>query len=187
MKLISKSIFLSGILLAGLAVTSCENETDYDDTNTNNPSFVQNYNDSTVVSHPESLAGTTYQRTAGIKTNAYGQDVEGYVESLTFDADSVVVKMSEPSTIAALGDGTDAYMWTDDSNTSSLPYYEYTYSATTGRIEIIKNVKSSSGAVSKSTIFMGVAVSGTINNRAADIITISHFGDIPVQTYLVRQ
>ena len=95
--------------------------------------------------------------------------------------------MSEPSTIEALGDGANAYTWTDDSNNEKTPKYEYTYSSVTGRVEIFKMVKNDKGAVSKSAIFTGIAVSGTLNRVATDVITLSHFGDVPSQTYLVRQ
>jgi hypothetical protein len=88
-------------------------------------------------------------------------------------ADSVAVKMSQGVT-----EGT----WVDESNTSALPYYEYTYSKNTGKLEILKRVVDDKGKVSKTAIFTGVAVSGT-----SEVITLSHFGDTPVQTYLVKQ
>lgn len=187
MKLISKTIFLSGLFLAGMCFASCDNDVDYEDTNTNNPSFVPNYNDSTQVVHPESLANSTWQRGSGIKFNVYGQEIQGYVESLAFEQDSVVVKMSEPATIANLGDGANTYKWTDDSNTAKAPKYEYTYSSTTGRVEIIKMVKNDKGAISKTAIFTGIAVSGTFKGSPIDVLTVSHFGDTPSQTYLVKQ
>ena len=71
--------------------------------------------------------------------------------------------------------------WLDDSNTEAVPQYEYTYSPTTGNFSILKLVKDDSGKVSKVTVFTGVAVS-----ESRDVITISHFGDTPVQTYLVK-
>ena len=187
MKLISKTILLSGAFLAAMCFASCDNDVAYEDADTNNPSFVPNYTDSTVVAHPDSLVNTSWQRGTGIKRNVFGQEIEGYVESLNFERDSVVVKMSEPSTIEALGDGANAYTWTDDSNNEKTPKYEYTYSSVTGRVEIFKMVKNDKGAVSKSAIFTGIAVSGTLNRVATDVITLSHFGDVPSQTYLVRQ
>jgi hypothetical protein len=170
-----------------MCFASCDNDVAYEDADTNNPSFVPNYTDSTVVAHPDSLVNTSWQRGTGIKRNVFGQEVEGYVESLNFERDSVVVKMSEPSTIEALGDGANAYTWTDDSNNEKTPKYEYTYSSVTGRVEIFKKVENDKGAVSKSAIFTGIAVSGTLNRVATDVITLSHFGDVPSQTYLVRQ
>ena len=96
--------------------------------------------------------------------------------------------MSEPASIAQLSDDAkDSYTWTDDSNNDATPKYEYTYSNVTGRVEILKMVKNDKGAVSKSAIFTGIVVSGTLNGNAIDVITLSHFGDVPSQTYLVRQ
>lgn len=188
MKLISKTILLSGLFLAAFAFASCDNDVDFGDTNTNSPSLVPDYNDSTTVVHPESLANTSWTRGTGIKKNAFGQDIEGYVESLSFETDSVVVKMSEPASIAQLSDDAkDSYTWTDDSNNDATPKYEYTYSNVTGRVEILKMVKNDKGAVSKSAIFTGIVVSGTLNGNAIDVITLSHFGDVPSQTYLVKQ
>ena len=66
--------------------------------------------------------------------------------------------------------------------TSNLPYYEYTYSNTTGRVEILKRVVDDKGKVSKSAIFTGVAVSGK-----REVLTVVHYGDTPVQSYLVKQ
>lgn len=153
---------------------SCGEVNEYEDINTNNPSWVNGYTDSLKIAHPESVAGTRWVRGSGLKTNAYGQDVQGFVESLTFaSADSVAVVMSQGAT-----EGT----WVNESNTEKVPYYEYTYSNVTGKIEIMKRVVDDKGKVSKSTIFTGVAVSGT-----REVITVAHFGDTPVQTYLVKQ
>ena len=100
--------------------------------------------------------------------------MQGFVESLNFvSADSVAVKMSE---------GVTAGTWVDESNTEALPYYEYTYSEITGRVEILKRIVDDKGKVSKSAIFTGVAVNGK-----REVLTIAHFGDTPVQSYLVRQ
>lgn len=158
---------------AGVVMTSCSDACDYTDSNTNNPSFVQGYNDSTKVSHPETLAGTVWTRGAGIKVNAYGQDIQGFVESLDFyREDSVIVKMSEGST-----KGT----WVNDGNTEANPAYFYTYSSVTGAIDIKKTVIDGK-KVTQTTLFLGTAVSGT-----KEVITMSHFGDTPSQTYLVKK
>ena len=157
-----------------LLLTSCSDANEYEDFNGDNPSWVAGYNDTLKIAHPETVANTVWVRGTGLKTNAYGEEIQGFVESISFvSADSVAVKMSEGKT-----PGT----WVDESNTESLPYYEYTYSNTTGRIEILKRVTDDKGKVSKSAIFTGVAVSGK-----KEVITIAHFGDTPVQTYLVRQ
>ncbi|MCR5642857.1 MAG: hypothetical protein K6G32_05900 [Prevotella sp.] len=157
-----------------VALTSCDDANEYEDTNTDNPSWVTGYNDSLKIAHPQTLAGTRWMRGNGLKVNAYGQEVQGFVESLNFvSADSVAVKMSQ---------GTTSGTWVDESNTQYVPYYEYTYSETTGSFEILKRVVDDRGAVSKSAIFTGVAVSGT-----REVITVAHFGDTPVQSYLVKQ
>ena len=135
---------------------------------------MKGYNDSLKISHPESVANTKWVRSNGLKKNVYGEEVQGFVESLDFvSADSVAVKMSQ---------GTTEGTWTDESNTESQPYYEYTYSATTGRLDILKLVRDEKGNISKSAVFEGIAVSGQ-----QDIITLVHYGDTPVQTYLVKQ
>ena len=162
-------------VVAGISLTTaCGDANEYEDTNTANPSFVDNYNDSLAIAHPESVANTRWTRGTGIKTNAFGQEVQGFVESLNFvSADSVAVKMSQ---------GTTEGTWVDEGNTEALPYYEYTYNNVTGRIEILKRTVNDKGAVTKSAIFTGVAVSGK-----QEVITVAHFGDTPVQTYLVKQ
>ena len=169
-----KSIFAAFAVVAGISLTTaCTDANEYEDTNTDNPSWVNNYNDSTAVPHPETLASTTWVRGTGIKTNAYGEQVQGFVESLNFvSADSVAVKMSQGST-----EGT----WVDDSNTEKLPLYEYTYSESTGRIQILQRTVNK-GTVTKKAIFVGVAVIGK-----QETITMVHYGDTPAQTYLVRQ
>lgn len=173
-KLFRNTWIAMAALTMGLAIASCGDANEYEDTNTANPSWVDHYNDTIPVSHPETLAGTNWVRGSGMKKNAYGEEIQGFVESLNFvDADSVSVKMSQGVT-----EGT----WTDESNTEELPLYEYTYSETTGNIAIIKSVKNDKGAISKVTIFTGVAVSGK-----QEVITIVHYGDTPVQTYLVKQ
>jgi hypothetical protein len=175
MNTIKKSILAAFALVAGISLTTgCSDANEYVDTDTANPSWVDNYTDSLSIPHPESLASTRWVRGSGIKKNAYGQEIQGFVESLNFvSADSVAVKMSE---------GVTAGTWVDESNTDATPYYEYTYAANTGKIEILKRVIDDKGKVSKSAIFTGVAVSG---NR--DVITIAHFGDTPVQSYLIKQ
>ena len=167
MNTIKKSIFAVFAVVAGLSLTTaCSDANEYENANTNNPAW--------SGSHPEELTGAKWVRGSGIKFNAYGEEIQGFVESLNFaKADSVAVKMSQGAT-----EGT----WVDESNTSALPYYEYTYSKNTGKLEILKRVVDDKGKVSKTAIFTGVAVSGT-----SEVITLSHFGDTPVQTYLVKQ
>jgi hypothetical protein len=160
--------------LMGSLCAACSDANEYEDSWTNNPSWVDGYTDSLKIAHPESVANTQWVRASGFKTNAYGEEVQGFVESLNFVSDdSVSVKMSQ---------GLTAGTWVDESNTDHLPYYEYTYSNLTGKLEILKKSKTEKGAVTKTTIFTGVVVSG---NR--EVLTIAHFGDTPVQTYLVRQ
>lgn len=166
-------IALMAIVLA-VGITSCSDANEYEDAITQNPSWVDNYTDSLKISHPQSIANTRWVRTTGLKVNAYGEEVQGFVESLDFvSADSVAVKMSE---------GVTAGTWVDESNTEALPYYEYTYSEITGRVEILKRIVDDKGKVSKSAIFTGVAVNGK-----REVLTVAHFGDTPVQSYLVRQ
>lgn len=177
MKLFKKLVPAAVALFSTACFYACTDACDYLDTNTNNPSWVENYNDSTKIAHPASLASTTWVRTAGLKTDVYGNDIQGYVESVAFtDADSCVVKMSAPSYVQS------TYSYTDESNTQKTPKYEYTYSDVTGKFEILKMVKDEKGKVSKSAIFTGIAVDGT-----KSVITISHFGDTPVQSYLTKQ
>lgn len=175
MKTLKNTMIAMAALFMGAAIaTSCGDANEFEDTNTDNPSWVDNYNDSLTIPHPESLASTKWVRGTGLKTNAYGEDVQGFVESLTFvSADSVAVKMSQ---------GTTTGTWVDESNTEYLPYYEYTYAANTGKLEILKRVEDDKGKVSKTAIFTGVAVSGK-----KEVLTIAHFGDTPVQSYLVKE
>lgn len=150
---------------------ACEDANEFKDTNTDNPSFADDWENAT---HPESIANTQWVRGTGIKKNAYGQEIQGFVESMDFyREDSVIVKMSE---------GTTSGTWVDDSNTEACPRYEYIYTESTGKIEVKKEVKDDKGKVSKTTLFTGVAVTGK-----KDVITIAHFGDTPTQTYLVRK
>jgi len=153
-----------------IGLYSCSDANEYEDTNTNNPTWTENGS----TTHPASLANTKYVRASGMKYNAMGEEIQGFVESVEFvSADSVVVKMSQGVT-----EGT----WVDDSNTTKLPRYYYTYSATTGTVTIIKMVKDDKGKVSPSNLFLGTAISGK-----QELITIVHYGDTPVQTYLVKQ
>jgi hypothetical protein len=179
MKTISKKhlIALSFIICSlsfSAALTSCDDANEYEDAYTDNPSWVDGYNDSLKIAHPETVANTKWVRGTGLKKNAYGQEVQGFVESLNFvSADSVAVKMSQGVT-----EGT----WVDESNNKFTPYYEYTYSNVTGRVEIMKTSKDDKGKVSKTTIFTGVAVTGK-----QEVLTVAHYGDTPVQSYLVKQ
>ena len=176
MKIFSKTTVIGLCLLAfgAISFTSCDDANEYDDANTDNPSWVTGYTDSLKITHPQSLAGTRWVRGTGLKKNAYGQEVQGFVESLNFvSADSVSVKMSQ---------GTTEGTWTDESNTEATPLYEYKYNNTTGALEILKRVVNDKGAVTKQTIFQGVASDGK-----QTVLTIVHFGDSPIQTYLVKQ
>ena len=156
-------------LLMGVAVASCSDANEYEDTNTANPTWVKGYTDSLKIAHPETVAGTRWVRASGLKTNAFGQEVQGFVESVSFvSADSASVKMSKGVT-----EGT----WVDESNNDALPYYEYTYSNVTGKVEILKQTKNDKGAITKSAIFTGIVVSGD-----REVLTLAHFGDTPVQT-----
>ncbi len=169
-----KSIVGAMALLFGICLTSCSDANEYGGSNTSNPSWVEKYTDSLVISHPETLANSSWVRGSGMKRNVYGQEIQGFVESLNFvSADSVKVKMSE---------GVTAGTWNDESNTEATPLYEYTYASNTGKFQIMKRVVDDKGKVSKSAIFTGVAVS-----EKQEVITIAHFGDTPVQTYLVKQ
>lgn len=179
MKAFKKTYFTVAALLFGCCLTACEDANEYEDAHTNNPAWAGDYSESKEYTHPESLANTYWVRGKGMKFNAYGEEIQGYVESIDFiDESSVVVKMSQgvlPSSMK------NTATWLDDSNTSAIPQYEYKYSSVTGNIEILKQVKDDKGKVSKVTIFIGRAVKGS----SRVVITISHFGDTPVQTYLV--
>lgn len=171
MKLFRISTISALVFLFVFCVISCGDVNEYADTNTDNPSF----GSPEGTLHPETLEGAKYVRAHGIKFNAAeGKEVQGFVESVEFtSADSVKVFMSE---------GTTSGTWIDDSNDKFQPHYYYTYSSTTGRIDIKKRIVDDKGAVSLNTIFMGTAITGT-----EELITIVHFGDIPSQTYLKKQ
>lgn len=173
MKKFRISIIAVATLLVGFGMTACSEANEYEDSNTDNPSWIAGYTDTTTVSHPESLDNTKWVRGTGLKKNAFGEEIQGFVESLEFvSADSVAVKMSQGVT-----EGT----WNDESNTTKLPYYEYTYSSKTGNLQILqRNV--SNGKVTKKAIFIGVVVKGK-----KEIITLVHYGDSPAQTYLVKE
>jgi len=174
MNTFKKSIIGAMTLLMGVCLTACSDANEYEDAFTDNPSWVNGYTDSLEISHPETMANTQWVRGSGLKINAYGEEVQGFVESLNFvSADSVSVKMSQGAT-----EGT----WTDESNTEKTPLYEYKYNNMTGTVEILKRVVNDKGAVTKQTIFHGIAVNGQ-----QTILTIVHYGDSPIQTYLVRQ
>ena len=171
MKIFKKTMMACMAVLMGTSIASCSDANEYEDARTDNPSWVDHYNDTLSISHPETLANTKWVRGTDLKVNAYGEEVQGFVESLDFvSADSVAVKMSQGAT-----EGT----WdVDDSNTEKVPYYEYTYSSRTGVLEIKKRVD----ATTTSPIFTGVAVS-----EKREVLTILHYGDTPAQTYLVKQ
>ena len=154
-------------LFMGVAIASCTDANEFEDANTDNPSWSN-------ASHPETLANTQYVRATGVKVSAFGDEIQGFVESLNFvSADSVAVKMSEGAT-----QGT----WTDESNTEKVPLYEYTYNSVDGKIQINKRVVDDKGKVSKTVIFTGSAITAE-----QEIISIVHYGDTPAQTYLVKQ
>lgn len=174
MKIFRNTMIALAALTTGLAIASCSDANEYEDTNTAPYSWVDNYNDSLKIAHPESLVNTTWVRGAGVKKNVYGQDVQGFIESLRFvREDSVVVVMSQ---------GPNEGTWVDDSNTEAVPMYEYSYSSKTGSLEIKKVARDEKGNLTKKNIIVGVAVSGKQEG-----ITAVHYGDIPVQTYLVKQ
>ena len=60
--------------------------------------------------------------------------------------------------------------------------YEYTYSAQTGKFEILRVVKDDKGNKTNSKILIGVAVNGKEEG-----ITVVHYGDTPCQTYLTKE
>lgn len=178
MKAFKKTVFAMAALLSGLCFTACEDANEYEDAETNNPGWAGEYSDSKKIVHPETLANTYWVRGSGMKFNSYGEEIQGYVESLDFvDESNVVVKMSEGVIPASIK---NTATWIDDSNTAATPQYEYKYSSVTGSIEILKQVVDDKGKVSKVIVFTGIAVGGS-----RQVITISHFGDTPVQTYLV--
>lgn len=174
MKIFKKTMIACMAALVGVSIASCSDANEYEDARTDNPSWVDRYTDSLNISHPETVANTKWVRATGIKKNAYGEEIQGFVESIHFvSADSVAVKMSE---------GATAGTWVDDSNNEEIPYYEYKYTSNTGTVEIIKMIVDEKGARSPKTVFTGVAVSDK-----QEVLTVVHYGDTPVQTYLVKQ
>ena len=65
-----KSIIGAVAILMGVTLTACGDANEYEDAFTDNPSWVEGYTDSLQISHPESLASTTWVRGSGIKVNA---------------------------------------------------------------------------------------------------------------------
>ena len=99
MNTFKKSIIGAMTLLMGVCLTACSDANEYEDAFTDNPSWVNGYTDSLKISHPETMANTQWVRGSGLKINAYGEEVQGFVESLNFvSADSVSVKMSQGAT-----------------------------------------------------------------------------------------
>lgn len=179
MKALKKTVFAVAALLAGFSIAACEDANEYEDAYTQNPGWAGNYNDTLKIAHPETIANTYWVRGSGLKTNVNGEEIQGYVESLEFvDGTYVVVKMSEGIIPASIK---NTATWLDDSNTEELPQYEYTYSPVTGKIDILKTVIDDKGKVSKVNIFTAVVVS-----EKQEVLTVAHFGDTPVQTYLVK-
>lgn len=176
MKLFNKSLLAAAAFAMGVGFVACEDANEFEDTRTDNPSWVEDYTDSLKIAHPDSLAQQLWVRGEGIKFNAYGEEIQGYVESMEFiTKDSVVVKMSEGKTAGTMG--------ADDSNTRENPY-EYEYVSETGNLRVLDLVKDEKGNISKVAIFTGVAVSGT---KHGDMLTVVHYGDIPAQSYLIKQ
>ena len=174
MKLCNKSVLAGIALLGAIVFVACDDACEYGESRTDNPSWVKGYTDSLEIAHPDSLAGQVWVRGEGIKFNAYGKEVQGYVESIDFyKKDSCVVTLSEGKTAGTMG--------ADDSNTRENPY-EYEYTKETGDLKVLKEVKDDKGRISKIAIFVGVAVSGT---KYGDVLTVVHYGDTPAQTYLV--
>ncbi len=170
MKIFRITMIAMAALTMGLTIASCSDANEYGDADTNNPSW----SESGTIAHPASLAGVKYVRATGFKKNAYGEEVQGFVESLDFvNEDSVIVVMSQ---------GTTEGTWLDESNNEDTPKYEYTYTEQTGAIAIKKMKKDDKGNLTKQDILVGVAVSGTQEG-----ITMMHYGDTPSQTYLVKQ
>ena len=96
MKAFKKSCFAVAALVFGFCFAACEDANEFEDANTSNPAWAGKYNDSIKITHPESMANTYWVRGTGMKFNSYGEEIQGYVESLDFvDETYVVVKMSE--------------------------------------------------------------------------------------------
>lgn len=174
----NKIAIWSLLALMGTAWVSCGDECDYLDTNTDNPSWVSGYEDGDEVKHPETLANTQWVRGSGLKRNAFGEEIQGFVESMDFfSTDSVRVVMSQGCT-----EGT----WTDDSNTAKVPSYVYTYSSATGTVEIKKAVQKTDANGRTSTSLEKVFIA-VVTQGKKEVLTVCHYGDTPTQTYLIRQ
>ncbi len=168
MKLFDKSILAAAALLLTMGFVACEDANEFEDARTDNPAW--------GMEHPDSLAQQVWVRGEGIKFNAYGEEVQGFVESMDFyTKDSVVVTMSKGKTAGTMG--------ADDSNTRKNPY-EYEYVKETGTLKVLKEVKDERGNTSKIELFSGVA-SGDAKHGV--VLTVVHYGDTPAQTYLVRK
>ena len=153
-----KTIWSAAILVLGLGLTSCSDANEYEDSYTDNPQYAEQY--------PESIDGTTWVRGTGMKYSALGEEIQGFVDTLQFfSADSVYVKMSQGVT-----NGT----WTNESGK-----FKYVYSSKDGVVEIKKK------SDPKVNSFSGRAIIAAHNNK--DVIILSHFGDTPSQTYLVKE
>lgn len=175
MKMFKNTMLVCMAALIGAGIASCSDANEFEDARTDNPSWVDHYNDTLNIPHPETLAATKWTRATGIKKNVYGEEIQGYVESIDFvSEDSVAVKMSVGTVTGGMG--------ADDSNTEELPYYYYEYSSRTGTVDIMKTTYDDKKVPTRTTIFTGVAVLGK-----KEMLTIVHFGDTPVQTYLVKQ
>ncbi len=177
MKAFKKIVPAIAAVLLSSCFMACSDANEYEDFNDKNWSSQETqYNDSAKYTHPESLTGTYWVRGTGFKFNAYGEEIQGYVESIDFVDDTyVVVRMSKgilPESIK------NTAVWVDDSNTDKLPQYEYKYAANSGSVEILKEIVDEKGKVSKVAIFTAVAVGETV--------VVSHYGDTPSQTYMVR-
>lgn len=193
MKVLKKYIFAVAAIAMGACFTACSDANEYEDANTSNPSWVQDYNDSLKIQHPESIAGTKWVRNTSLKTNAYGQEICGYVESVDFfNADSVAIIMSDTlangKKINCDANGKAIFStatWKNESNTKANPGYIYTYNPTSGAIDIVKTSTDSKGKVTKTTVFSAVVVTGT--NGKPTVLTVSHTTDTPIQSYLTQQ
>jgi len=183
MKIFKKSVL--AILAVSLAATftACSDANEYGDANTSNPSW--------GINHPASISGSVWNRTAGLKKNAYGQDVMGYVASVDFYmADSCIVAMSDKDangkTINTDANGNAIFptsVWVDDSNNESLPRYNYEYNETSGALSIFKVTYDSKNKATKTVVFTGVVS----ESNGKTVMTIFHASDTPSQTYLTKK
>ena len=173
MKALKKSIFALLAILMGVCFTACSDANEYEDSYTDNMAWGS--------LHPKSLEGTSWVRANGAKVNAYGEEVQGFVEAVNFISETeCVVKMSKGIVPESMK---NSVVWVDDSNTEDLPFYEYNYNNTTGEINIMKVTTDSKGKVSKTSLFIAVANIGGFG----PMMTVSHFGDTPSQSYLTKK